>query len=434
MGRNGIVAILVILCISLILYLTWKEPSADWRSKYKLDSYEPFNLAVSQGLLEDQFEIKTLKDSLQNSLLDSDSKGTYLYIGGVAHDSTSLEQIKQYCEKGNDAHLFLDLATTNFFYSSYFDTYTAILRDFLADQMNLGEKEYFSFTYFTSEEITVKMDKETNPSEQNLKFTYPEGTFNFTYYYLDYEYQDYVNVLGLIEDDKYSDDFGDIHYFNIPLGEGKLYIHLCPLALSNYSLIDESNLAYFEDVVNNFESKTLLIDDFNSQMRSLRAFLNSQNNSDRSVSNNGPLSYIFANPSLKYAWYMILAGIIAFILFQAKRKQRSIPVLAQKKNRSLEFIEQSAQIFYRSKDHNEISKIQIAMFNNYIKEEYGLNFNAFKKDKIAETAKKINIPEDQIEKVGDTILYIERLMNVEEKDLVKLNRQLENFYHLSENK
>ena len=41
---------------------------------------------------------------------------------------------------------------------------------------------------------------------------------------------------------------------------------------------------------------------------------------------------------------------------------------------------------------------------------------------------------DQIEKVGDTILYIERLMNVEEKDLVKLNRQLENFYHLSENK
>lgn len=434
MSRNGIVAIILILCVSLILYLTWKKPNTDWRSKYQYDSYEPFNLAVSQKLLSDHFEVTKLQDSLQKSLLESDIKGTYLYIGGIAHDSLNLDQIKQYCERGNDAHLFLDLNTNNYFYSEYYDAYRRTLQTFLSEIMDLPEDENLNFLDFKSQEITVKTNANTEPSAQHLKFTYPEGTFSFTYYWVDYKYEKKINVEGLIEDDKYSDDFGDINYFNLPVGDGKIYVHLCPLALSNYSLTEVNNLDYFEDVVNNFGSKTLLIDNYNTELGSLRSFINNQSSPGRSVSNNGPLSYIFANPSLSFAWYMILAGIIAFLLFQAKRKQRPIPVLAQKKNRSIEFIEQSAQIFYRSKDHNEISKIQIAMFNNYIKEEYGLNFDAFKKEKIAETAKKINIPEDQIEKVGNTILYIERLMHVEEKDLVKLNRQLENFYHLSENK
>jgi hypothetical protein len=412
MSRNGIITIIIIFCIGLILYTTWKEPHTDWRSKYSLESYEPFDLAVSQELIDDYFEITYLRDSLQKSLNKTNTKGSYMYIGHMAHDSSSLELIKAYCEKGNDAHLFLDLNTNNYFYTEFYDTYRN----------------------FSTESLTVKLDNSDNLPEQRLNFTYPKGAFQFKYYYVDPEFYQFFDSKGLIEDDNYENDNGDTHYFSIPMGDGMLYVHLCPLVFSNYSLTEQQNLDYFEAVLNNFKSDQILLDVFNSEARSLRSFANAQNNANRAINNNGPLSYIFANPALKYSWYLFLTGIILFFLFQAKRQQRPIPVLGRKKNRSLEFIEQSAYIFYKSKDHNEISKIQIAMFNNYIKEEYGLNFNAFKKEKMDDTAKRINLPVEQIEKVAAVILYIERLMNVQEKDLIKLNRQLENFYHLSENK
>jgi len=434
MGRNGIITIIIIFCIGLILYTTWKEPSTDWRSKYRLESYEPFDLAISQELIDDYFEITYLRDSLQKSLNKSTTKGSYMYIGHMAHDSSSLELIKAYCEKGNDAHLFLDLNTNNYFFSEFYDTYRKTFQEFIARNTSIPEEDYFSFQEFSTESLTVKLDNSDNLPEQRLNFTYPKGTFKFKYYYVDPEFYRFFDSKGLIEDDNYQDDNGDTHYFSIPMGDGVLYVHLCPLVFSNYSLTEQQNLAYFEAVLNNFKSDQILLDVFNSEARSLRSFANAQRNANRAINNNGPLSYIFANPALKYSWYLILTGIILFFLFQAKRQQRPIPVLGKKKNRSLEFIEQSAYIFYKSKDHNEISKIQIAMFNNYIKEEYGLNFDAFKKEKIDDTAKRINIPVEQIEKVGAVILYIERLMNVEEKDLIKLNRQLENFYHLSENK
>jgi hypothetical protein len=434
MGRNEIVGIIIAVVIGLILYSTWKEPRTDWRSKYVQESYEPFDLAVSQQLLKDHFEIDYLKDSLQKSLLDAELEGSYIYFGNLAHDSINLELIRKFCEKGNDAHFFIDLNLNNFFYSEYYNTYRKTFENFIVSINNIKNSEYSFFQSFNSEEITLRIDRGNSSSEQNLKFNYPEGIFQFNYFYIDYEYAQLFESEGVIEDAEYENDFGDLNYFSTKVGDGKIYIHLCPLAFSNYSLTDPSNLNYFEAVTNNISSNKLIIDNFNSEVRGLNDFIRNQGQNERQASNNGPLSYIFANPALKFSWYLILSGIILFIFFQAKRKQRPIPVLSKKKNRSLEFIEQSAYIFFRSKDHDEISKIQIAMFNNFIKEEYGLNFNAFKQENIAETAKRTQLPEEQIKKVGEVILYIERLMHVEEKDLIKLNRALENFYQLSENK
>jgi hypothetical protein len=52
-----------------------------------------------------------------------------------------------------------------------------------------------------------------------------------------------------------------------------------------------------------------------------------------------PMRFILNNPPLRYAWYLLLLGLLIFVLFNAKRKQRIVPVIEPLKNTSLDLSE-----------------------------------------------------------------------------------------------
>jgi hypothetical protein len=69
------------------------------------------------------------------------------------------------------------------------------------------------------------------------------------------------------------------------------------------------------------------------------------------------LRFILSNPALKYAWWVLLGGLALFIFFNAKRKQRIVPIVEPLKNNSVDFVKSIGNLYLQEGDfHDMMSK------------------------------------------------------------------------------
>ena len=70
---------------------------------------------------------------------------------------------------------------------------------------------------------------------------------------------------------------------------------------------------------------------------------------------------------MKWAYYFILIGVLLFVLFEGKRKQRYIPIVEPPKNRTYEYTRTISGMYLDKKDYDSVAKKQIALFFEYIR-------------------------------------------------------------------
>jgi len=87
----------------------------------------------------------------------------------------------------------------------------------------------------------------------------------------------------------------------------------------------------------------------------------------------GPLDYILSQPPLAWAWYLLLSLGVLYLLFRAKRRQRMIPVLAQNRNTSLEFIATIGRLHFTGKNHRRIALQQMELLESFIRSKYKIS-------------------------------------------------------------
>jgi len=75
---------------------------------------------------------------------------------------------------------------------------------------------------------------------------------------------------------------------------------------------------------------------------------------------------------LAWAWYLIAAMAITWLIFRAKRRQRVIPVLPKNENSSYEFISTIAHLHFREKNYAGLSVQGMRHFLAQLRERYGL--------------------------------------------------------------
>src|SRR5690606_3172074 len=124
----------------------------------------------------------------------------------------------------------------------------------------------------------------------------------------------------------YQED-GGVNFIRIAAGNGNLYLHSNPLVFTNYFLTNEENVAYASAVFSHLRGKGIVWDEY-----SKIPFAGNNN------AYNSPLYYILQQPSLKYAWWLLLLTVLLYVVFAARRTQRVIPVIDPKTNSSLEFV------------------------------------------------------------------------------------------------
>ena len=329
---------------ALIFFENWKEKHPDNFQEVQIPPYEYLN--------------------------GSPEKGTYFFLNNyVSFDDNELEDLLSWVSEGN-----------KLFISSYG------FGEKLEDTLNLKISYYIGSAEFTSRpELNL-----VNPSLKLNKA--PEFDQDLPALY--FEEIDTTNhiVLGTSGFEKERTP-ERVNFIQTRFGDGEIYLHTVPQAFSNYFLLKDENYQYTEAVLAYFASENIIWDAY---YKSGKSFFTS------------PLYIFLNNRSLKWAYYIIILAAILFILFEGKRKQRSIPVVEPLKNKSFEFTETVSQLYLEEGKFHELGLKKIALFMEYIRLNYRLDTSNIDEEFYNNLAAKSG------NSLEDTKALFERIFNFQE--------------------
>jgi hypothetical protein len=210
-----------------------------------------------------------------------------------------------------------------------------------------------------------------------------------------------------------------VNFFRIPYGKGNLYLHSNPLVFTNYFLIHADKAEYAAGVFSHLQGRNIIWDEFSKLPYS-------QNHNEY----NSPLYFMLQQPSLKYAWWMILVTVVIFVFFAATRKQRVIPVIEPKTNTSLEFVTMISALHYQNANHLDIARKKMKYFLYFIRTRYGIHTHALTPAHVPILAERSKVNETIIQQVFDRWNVIENFgySSIEEQRLVDLYYAMDTFY------
>lgn len=135
----------------------------------------------------------------------------------------------------------------------------------------------------------------------------------------------------------------------VPYGKGQVWLHANPYAFSNYAALDSVNGDYW------FKALSWLPED--KPMVLWDAYASMGREGEQSL-----LRVLLHYPALRVAWWLVLAVAVFYVLFRAKRRQRSIPVVRLPENGMLEFVRTVSQLYFKQKEHAVIVRKQVEFF------------------------------------------------------------------------
>lgn len=210
---------------------------------------------------------------------------------------------------------------------------------------------------------------------------------------------------------------GQANFILVFYGKGKFYIHTEPRALGNYFLLQKNNYRYMQDMFAFAPSTAehVFWDDY----------YNKHNYIDDGHSAFG---FILKYPQLAWAFWLVIALALAFILFNGKRKQRIIPVQSPLKNTSAIFAETIGRLYFKKKDNKDMADKMIMYFFEYIRNHFFLNTNSINDEFITSLSRRSSVPEEMTAALFATINNIQDEATTTDQQLLSLNSQIENFY------
>jgi hypothetical protein len=131
------------------------------------------------------------------------------------------------------------------------------------------------------------------------------------------------------------------------IGKGELFLVSTPLMFTNYSVLDGDNASYAFRLLSYMKDRPLTrIEAYGNHSEKART----------------PLRYVLSEPPLRWATCSLLALLILFMAFAAKRRQRIIPVVRTPANRTLEFMQLVSNLYYQKHENGEILKMKHLYF------------------------------------------------------------------------
>lgn len=422
----GILAVVGLIAVFIAISNSGKE--FRWYQDYRMTNDQPYGGMVLANLLQEvvgdeHFEV--VSDTIYRQFdLDSFTlPSSYVYLGEELYlDSAELDFILQFVSMGNNAYIISE--------DFHWDLLDTLLEDGDYDEYYYGDYGDLSDFMFWHEDTIANLDLAYTNSLPDTgvycKYLYKHKTQD--HYWrnfirdIDAEMDLEVEYLGYMNEDY-------LNYLRVSYGEGAFYLHSTPLAFSNYYLIENDNFEYVKEVFADLNTEKLLWDEINRNYQ----WVPSEWDHSDDKPDEGPLTFIFSEPGLKWAWFLSLLGILLFIILGMRRKQRIIPVLESNDNTSIEYSETLSQLYIQQRDHRRLCQLKMTLFLAFIRERYGLRTNVQNdKDARVKLMKKIsvksNVPEDQVQSIFERSDKLKVIFEVKNKELVEFHDQLEDFY------
>lgn len=266
----------------------------------------------------------------------------------------------------------------------------------------LGFKvEEANFVLANQDSLTLKLvnNKLRTPWGYTYKKAYHKVTF------LSYDTLS-TTVLGI-------DDKAKTNFVRIKHGKGHFFINTNPLAFTNYNLLEGNNYEYAFKCLSYLPKEPVIWDEYYKPKGNI---------------SNSPVRYILSQKALRYAWYILLFGIVTYMIFGAKRRQRMIPILAVPQNTTLTFIKTVGRLYLKKKNHLDMAQKKYTYFLEFLRSKYFIqtsNINAQMYDEISE---KCAVPLRTVKQLFEMANKLEQVQSISEEDLEQFNNKIEFFY------
>jgi hypothetical protein len=383
--------LLVLILVGIIIIDANKKVPIDWRPSYSLREKIPFGLYVfdqeSKSLFNPQ-KIKKFGETpyeFFDQYYDVDDStysvsGTFLHIdNSCTIDNSSVDELLYFVSHGNNAFL----SATSF-------------PEKLADSLHFETAQSNSF--LDSIQFKTERNHTTN------QFYFNKGINDAYFYEID---STRTTVLGTQSNSK---GITQTNFVRIPYKNGAFYLHLQPVAFTNYYLLKE-NAQYTQEVLG-----------YIAPNETIYWNVNQYENQNLSES---PLRYILSKPALRWAWYLSLISLLFFMIFNAKRRQRIVPIKEPLKNTTVDFTKTIGNLYYQEKDHQNIAEKKIVFLLEKIRNEYYIDTFNLDETFINRLHQKTGNDKTVIENVVQLIKKIRNQSQTTEKELINFNELLE---------
>lgn len=204
-----------------------------------------------------------------------------------------------------------------------------------------------------------------------------------------------------------------VNFISVKRGDGTLFIHTSPAALTNYFLIDDDYNPYIWQVMSVLPDRHIFWDEYKKV---------------KTAGAQTPLRYILSINTLRYALYLGLITLLLFILFTAKRRQSVIPVHKRPVNATIAFVRTVTNLFFGRADHKDLAERKIIYLFDYFRRELGLEQVRGEAITPKTVAARSGIEETKIEELFKSIASVRDRSFIGANDLKSLNSQIETFY------
>lgn len=210
---------------------------------------------------------------------------------------------------------------------------------------------------------------------------------------------------------------GNINFIRIPFGEGMIYLHSNPTLFTNYFVRDETGAEYASKALSYLPVRTTVWDEYYKDV----------NRQSGSV-----VRYVVSKEYLRWAWILSIAGLVLFMIFRAKRKQRIIPEITPPKNSSIEFAKTIGDLYLEKGNHKLIADKKIRFLYDYIRTNLGLDTDEQNKQFKTDISNRSGIERSEIEAMFDVIELVSDKENISPKELKLLTDRIDQFYNQSQ--
>lgn len=374
----------------LILLMLMKSKQYDWSITLSHDDKNPYGAYAFNQLLPELFG-NPVTNSYQTlyELTDSLKSRENLIILSTSFSPgrEDTNMLLRYAEAGGNIFI-----SANHFYGAFADTLGLYTSDTFFEGENQFEQNDSIFLYF----VGAVMDS-------SRLFPYKQANIN-----------NYISDVDSIAATTLAkNDYHQPIAVRIQKGKGSIIVNCTPLVFTNIHLLHSGNHEFASALLSYLPKKKTVWTEFYHLGRMEAAT---------------PLRFILTNEPLRWAYYLTIISLLLFMLFEAKRKQRIIPIIKPLQNTTLEFVATIGNLYYQRGDHKNIAEKKIQFFFEQVRLNYLVNTQHRDEGFISILTRKSGAPENTVRTLLSIVNSISNKEKVSAEELLALNQTIEKFY------
>lgn len=378
----------------------------NWSENFREKEKSPFGTYIVynevNSIFKDQ-EIISLKQNFEDYITDGkhrdrNSLANYIVIKQNANKlrNDGIDSLLNFVHEGNTAFLAL-----NSFGDHLLKKLEIVTNNLDQDFLGIIDLKNLKGEFFLENE---SFGGKSYPYDRNIRRNYVVSYNDST-----------TIVLGtsLIDKEKVP------NFIKVYHGKGAIYLHTNPVVFTNYFLL-KGKEKYVENIFSYLPSQPVYWD---PQIKKSRFSDDSEDGS------NSIFQYFLQHPTLTWFLYVSLGGLLLFMLFNARRKQRAIPILHPLENTTVAFTQTIASLYLKEQNHKNLADKKIAFFLEKVRTKYLLNTTNLSKDFVHHLAAKSGNSFENTNYLINTIITLHKRSECSQEELLVLHKMIEKFYN-----